>query len=74
MKKILLVFWLLLMAAMVSAQDAEPKSVLQPMQESSYERLLDGFARMYANGLQEKVYIMTDKPYYSAGEIGRAHV
>ena len=68
MKKILLVFWLLLMAAMVSAQDTEQKSVLQPMQEPSYERLLDGFARMYANGLQEKVYIMTDKPYYSAGE------
>lgn len=32
------------------------------------DRLLDGFARMYANSLQEKVYVMTDKPYYSAGE------
>ncbi|MBR5136047.1 MAG: hypothetical protein IKU92_03265, partial [Rikenellaceae bacterium] len=37
-------------------------------QQSAQDRLLDGFARMYANSLQEKVYLMTDKPYYSAGE------
>ncbi|MBQ5609501.1 MAG: hypothetical protein IIU85_04530 [Rikenellaceae bacterium] len=37
-------------------------------QQTSQDRLLDGFARMYANSLQEKVYLMTDKPYYSAGE------
>ena len=37
-------------------------------QPTSQDRLLDGFARMYANSLQEKVYLMTDKPYYSAGE------
>ncbi len=37
-------------------------------QQSPQDRLLDGFARMYANSLQEKVYLMTDKPYYSAGE------
>lgn len=37
-------------------------------QQIPQDRLLDGFARMYANSLQEKVYVMTDKPYYSAGE------
>ncbi len=37
-------------------------------QQVPQDRLLDGFARMYANSLQEKVYVMTDKPYYSAGE------
>ena len=37
-------------------------------QQIPQDRLLDGFARMYANSLQEKVYLMTDKPYYSAGE------
>lgn len=37
-------------------------------QHTPQDRLLDGFARMYANSLQEKVYLMTDKPYYSAGE------
>lgn len=37
-------------------------------QQVPQDRLLDGFARMYANSLQEKVYLMTDKPYYSAGE------
>lgn len=37
-------------------------------QHTPQDRLLDGFARMYANSLQEKVYVMTDKPYYSAGE------
>ncbi|MBQ5595668.1 MAG: hypothetical protein IIU75_01185, partial [Rikenellaceae bacterium] len=37
-------------------------------QQLPQDRLLDGFARMYANSIQEKVYLMTDKPYYSAGE------
>lgn len=37
-------------------------------QQVPQDRLLDGFVRMYANSLQEKVYVMTDKPYYSAGE------
>lgn len=37
-------------------------------QQTQQDRILDGFARMYANSLQEKVYVMTDKPYYSAGE------
>ncbi|MBR4149727.1 MAG: hypothetical protein IKT94_06295, partial [Rikenellaceae bacterium] len=43
-------------------------STIALAQQPSQDRLLDGFARMYANSLQEKVYLMTDKPYYSAGE------
>ena len=43
-------------------------STITLAQQPSQDRLLDGFARMYANSLQEKVYLMTDKPYYSAGE------
>ena len=43
-------------------------SVAGLAQQLPQDRLLDGFARMYANSLQEKVYLMTDKPYYSAGE------
>ncbi len=68
MKRFLLFLCLSLITTAVSAQDAEQEPALQPTQEFSYDRLLDGFARMYANGLQEKVYLMTDKPYYSAGE------
>lgn len=43
-------------------------TVTATAQQIPQDRLLDGFARMYANSLQEKVYVMTDKPYYSAGE------
>lgn len=43
-------------------------TVTATAQQIPQDRLLDGFARMYANSLQEKVYLMTDKPYYSAGE------
>ncbi len=56
MKRFLLALFSLLFATAVVAQ------------QHSQERLLDGFARMYANSLHEKVYLMTDKPYYSAGE------
>ena len=32
------------------------------------QKLLDGFTAMYEKGVAEKVYLHTDKPYYSAGE------
>ena len=56
MRKFVLFLNTLLIAATASAQ------------QISKEQVLDGFARMYANSLHEKVYVMTDKPYYSAGE------
>ena len=72
MKRFLPFLCLLLMTTAISAQEVAQEvlseTTPQLAQELSYDRLLDGFARMYANSLHEKVYLMTDKPYYSAGE------
>lgn len=42
-------------------------SAQQP--ESAFEqKVIDGFNNMYEKGFAEKLYLHTDKPYYSAGE------
>ena len=45
------------------------KGFAQEVSYSPFERkILDGFTAMYEKGMAEKVYLHTDKPYYSAGE------
>lgn len=37
-------------------------------QEDFGEKVIEGFTRYYDRGIDEKLYLQTDKPYYSAGE------
>lgn len=43
-------------------------SAVSIAQMPAVEKAVDGFSAMCSRLLQEKVYVMTDKPYYSAGE------
>lgn len=58
--------WLMLLGLLLCSgiTKAEPVSNLDEFKE----KVLDGFSAYYDKGLDEKLYLQTDKPYYSAGE------
>lgn len=58
------------MAAKKSAQEevvAPPKKVKSNSKDQT-ENFFQSFVNFYENGIDEKLYLQTDKPYYSAGE------
>ena len=74
MRRLLLSFALMLLAGTSLAQRAKNSSEAAPQQETVVpknfvEQLRDDYTEFYQKGgVFEKLYLMTDKPYYSAGE------
>ncbi len=68
--KSLLLLSLLLCAATVSGQRGKNgKTAPEPDTRSFQQQVYDDYMDFYRNGgIFEKLYLMTDKPYYSAGE------
>lgn len=66
----LLIFSIFALAVSAQRKGEEPKAELAtPVQKSFSEILRDDYTQFYQNGgIFEKLYLMTDKPYYSAGE------
>lgn len=55
-------------AAKPSVKEIPADTAVSEAPESFGQRVFDGFMKFYGRGVSEKLYLQTDKPYYSAGE------